>query len=654
MKFLLFRSVGIAALCTSAAAVAQSTHTLAEDAAAFGAREAVVGAGLSPDGSSVLYLTPGPGPKTYAVISNLETGKSKTVVSTDGHPESLQWCNYSGPQRVVCSIVGNVKVVDDLSGFRRLVSMTADGADGKLLGRPMNVHDAYLYSVDAAVLDWRGGQDGKILMQRRYVPTLSETMQDRRDGLGVDLVDTATLKSDVVEPPNEAAQGYMTDGRGHVRLMSIVDYSRGKMQPLVKYMYRTQASRDWKTLVEYQEKEFEPLEIDADVDSLYALKKKDGRFALYRIKLDGTLAETFIAADPKVDIDGVVRIGEGQRVVGYYVAGEKPRTVYFDPEYAALNASLGKVLPNSPIITFVDVTPDSRKMLIYAGSDNDPGRYYIFDRDQKSLNPGMIERPELEGHALAQMTPVTVTARDGAQIPAYLTLPPGKDCEEPAGDRHAPRRSSARDYWDFDWLSQFFAARGYAVIQPEYRGSEGYGEKWLNINGFRNWTTSMADIADSARWLGAQGIADPNRIAIVGWSYGGYAALQSAATYPSLYKGVVAIAPVTDLGTLKKDSSFYGRSEYIENFIGSGPYITQGSPLQNADAIRVPVLLVHGDLDTNVKFHQSQMMFDKLKSRGKDVGFLTYPGLDHQLRDAMVRREFLAKAAELLDRTIGH
>src|SRR5206468_3320649 len=159
---------------------------------------------------------------------------------------------------------------------------------------------------------------------------------------------------------------------------------------------------------------------------VYALRKMDGRFALYRIKLDGTLAETFIAADPKVDIDGVIRVGEGQRVVAYYVAGDKPRTIYFDPEFGALNTSLRKVLPNSPIIHFVDITPDGRKVLIYAGSDNDPGRYYLFDRDRKTLNPGMIERPELEGHALAQMTPVTVTARDGAQIPAYLTLPPGK------------------------------------------------------------------------------------------------------------------------------------------------------------------------------------------------------------------------------------
>ena len=266
----------------------------------------------------------------------------------------------------------------------------------------------------------------------------------------------------------------------------------------------------------------------------------------------------------------------------------------------------------------------------------------------------MVERPELEGHALAEMRPVIVIARDGAQIPAYLTLPPGKDPHNLPAIVMPHGGPSSRDYWDFDWLSQFFAARGYAVIQPEYRGSEGYGDKWLNVNGFRNWATSMADIADTAKWLGAQGFANPDRIAVVGWSYGGYAALQSGATYPTLYKGIVAIAPVTDLATLKTDQSWEFTNRYIENFVGSGPYITQGSPYHNANSIKVPVLLVQGTLDTNVKFHQSQMMYDKLKSRGADVQFLVYPGLDHQLRDATVRAQFLAKAAELLERTIGH
>ena len=173
VKALLFRSVAVAALCYSAAADAQTTHALAEDAAAFGAREAVVGAGLSPDGSSVMYLTPGPGPKTYAVISNLQTGQERNRCQHGRQSrKSLQWCKYSGPQRVVCSIAGNVDVTGHLVGFRRLISMTSDGTDAKLLGKPMRYNDASLNSVDARVLDWRGGRDGKILMERVYNPSV--------------------------------------------------------------------------------------------------------------------------------------------------------------------------------------------------------------------------------------------------------------------------------------------------------------------------------------------------------------------------------------------------------------------------------------------------------------------------------------------------
>ena len=644
----------MAALLAAAPASAQKTHSLAEDAAAFGARDAVVGAGLSPDGRSLLYLTPGPGRKTFAVISNLDTGKSRTIVSTDGKPENMSWCNYSGPGRVVCSIVGNVTIQDSLVGFRRLVSMNDSGTDAKILGRPERSHDASLYSNNAHILDWRGARDGKILMQQAYVPTLTETMQDTREGIGVDLVDTATLKSDRVEAPKEAASGYMTDGRGNVRVMSITDGKRGKETPLRKYLYRTKGSRDWKTLVAYQEEDFEPLEVDADLDSLYALKKKSGRMALYRIKLDGSLAETFIAEAPNVDISGVIRIGEGQRVVAYYYEGEKPQTIYFDPEYQVLNGSLKKVLKNAPIVNFIDTTADVRNLLLYVGSDNDPGRYYVFDKSAKSLTPAMIQRPELEGRKLAVVKPIVITAADGAKVPAYLTLPPGKDPHNLPTIVLPHGGPSARDSWDFDWLSQFLAARGYAVIQPQYRGSAGFGDEWKNKNAFHNWRTAMSDIADSARWLGAQGIANPDRIAIVGWSYGGYAALMSAETYPGLYKSAVAIAPVTDLELLKKDWDFYGRSEYIENYIGSGPNVRQGSPINHVDKIRVPVLLAHGDLDTNVKFHQSQKMYEALKAAGKDVEFMSFPGLDHQLRDSEVRTQMLTRIAELLDKTIGH
>ena len=142
---------------------------------------------------------------------------------------------------------------------------------------------------------------------------------------------------------------------------------------------------------------------------------------------------------------------------------------------------------------------DGRKPLIFAISDTDPGRYYVFDRDAKTLNEAMLARPELEGRTLAQQISVTIPAPDGAQIPAYLTLPPGKQAKGLPAVILPHGGPSARDEWGFDWLPQFLAARGYAVLQPEYRGSAGYRDIWLNVNGFKNWRTSMSDIASSTR-----------------------------------------------------------------------------------------------------------------------------------------------------------
>lgn len=662
MKIGLITGVAVAALLSSGAR-AQNARSLAEDAAAFGAREAVSAARLSPDGTSVMYVTPGPGPKTFSVISNLQTGKSHVVTSADGRPEILRWCNYSAPDRAVCQISALSNQTSKIIGFSRLISMNTDGTDGKLLGQRESFYDWGLRQFDASVLDWNGARDGKVLMQRVYVPeggraAIQSRLARQKEGLGVDIVDTRTLQSRSIEPPRDASSGYMTDGRGNVRLMSTVETSSNgsNLTGRIKYFYRTTDSRDWKTLVEYAEfdEQLRPLAIDGEINALYALKKKDGRRALYTIKLDGSLAERLVAQNPRVDIDGIERIGDGHRVIGYSYSDETSKVEYFDPEFKALAVSLSKALPNLPLINFVDATADGRKILIFAGSDNDPGRFYLFDRDKKSLNEAMLERPQLEGRALAKMKAVTIPAPDGVQIPAYLTLPPGKESAKGLPAVVLPHGGpSARDYWGFNWLTHFLAARGYAVLQPQYRGSAGYGDDWLNDNALRNWRAAMADVATSARWLASQGIADPSRIAIVGWSYGGYAALQSAAIDPQLYKAVVAIAPVTDFAMLKEDAIGFTAAGLIAKEIGSGSHVAEGSPLRRAAEIQAPVLLVHGDLDANVAIRHSQKMEAALRSAGKDVEFLSYKGLDHQLRDSSVRAQFLTKIGQLLERTIG-
>lgn len=632
---------------------------LASDAKAFGARNSVLAPDLSADGSHVIYITPGPGRKSIAVIGDLDLGKFTAATSSDGVPEILRRCHFVSSTRSICGVTGTAKnSVLDLLGFSRLISLNNDGTDAKLLGQTDSFYDAWIRQVDAEVVDWLDGTDNKVLLERVYVPEegkIGTHFVRTKKGLGVDLIDARTLTSNTLESPRDGTSGYMSDGRGHVRLMtSPVVSNAGMLSGRTSYSYRTADSRDWKSLGTYDDDQFRPLAVDAEANQLYALKKKNGRFALYKIRLDGTLSEVLVAQNPTVDIDDVVRFGDGQRVIGYTYVLDKRTTVYFDPEFQGLAAALSKVIPQLPLVSFVDASHDGRKLLIHAGSDSDPGRYYLFDRDKKTLTPAMIDRPDLEGRALASVKVVTIAAPDGVSIPAYLTLPPGKPASRLPAVILPHGGPSARDVWGFDWLAQFLSARGYAVLQPQYRGSAGFGDAWLNENGFRNWRTSIGDITASTKWLAAQGIANPDRTAILGWSYGGYAALQSAATEPELYKAVIAIAPVTDLEMLKADFRDFTVSRLIDKEVGTGPQVSEGSPLRHAAAIRAPVLLVHGDLDTNVKIAHSEKMDAALKSLGKQSELVTFKGLDHQLDDSDARTQMLTKIGELLDRTIGH
>jgi dipeptidyl aminopeptidase/acylaminoacyl peptidase len=212
---------------------------------------------------------------------------------------------------------------------------------------------------------------------------------------------------------------------------------------------------------------------------------------------------------------------------------------------------------------------------------------------------------------------------------------------------------SARDYWGFDWLSQFYASRGYAVLQPNFRGSTGYGDEFFKQNGFRSWPTAIGDVLDAGKWLVAQGIASADKLAVVGWSYGGYAALQSAVVDPGLFKAVIAVAPVTDLPELKEEHRQWSDFLVVSRQIGEGPHVREGSPALNAAKIKVPVLLFHGELDRNVLIRQSREMNDHLASAGVPHELVTWPDLDHQLEDSAVRAEMLRKSDAFLRKTMG-
>ncbi|HEX9963538.1 MAG TPA: S9 family peptidase [Allosphingosinicella sp.] len=631
----------------------------ADPPAAFGAREHVLDVALSPSGRKLAFISPGPGQSNFLYTVEIGTdAEPREALMADGKPQRLHGCGWVSEERLVCTlymVIDSPETKQPL-GATRLISVNSDGTGLKLLSRRSRDHDLYVAFGGGDVIDWLPGTDGAILMGRQYVPEVrvGTNVLDNRQGYGVDRIDTASLSTKPVEPARRDASDYISDGRGNVRIMAVREvagatgYSSGK----VGYHYRTKGSREWKPLGDFDnlaDQGFLPMAVDPDLDVVYGFKKgQGGRWALYSVALDASKTEKLVFAHPQVDVDGTVRIGRAHRVVGATYATEKREAVYFDPPLAALGRSLSKALPGLPLIRFLDSSADEGKLLLWAGSDTDAGRYYLFDKSTKKLGQLLVSRPQLENLPLAAMKPVRFKAADGTEVPAYLTLPPGSSGKNLPALVMPHGGPSSRDEWGFDWLAQFFANRGYAVLQPNYRGSAGYGDSWYQKNGFQSWRAAIGDVNDAGRWLVAQGIADASKLGIFGWSYGGYAALQSGVVDPTLFKAVVAVAPVTDLGTLVRDSASFTNYRLVRNFVGTGPHLREGSPAQNAAKIKAPVLLFHGDMDLNVGINQSRMMQDKLKSSGARSELVVYNGLDHQLEDNQARADMLRRSDAFL------
>jgi len=632
-------------------------------AAKFGAREGIEAVSLSPDGNLLALVVPdGDGQKL--LIYNFVTGGALRPILANPHPnEHLFGCRWPTFDRLFCSVVVHSDDNGTLITFTRLIALDADGRNLAVVTPRVSSRSMYFGSFGGGVIDWNGANPGQVLLTREYVPEVGTDTRnaESREGLGVDSVNVATLVHSVVESPRASAMQYITDGLGHVRILAVAKTSNtGYSTGVRNYSYRKAGDRGWNALgtVDASDgstvKGFVPVAVDPALDVVFGFDvADDGHTGLYSIKLDGSKAKSLVLGRQDVDVDRVISIGRQHRVVGASYATDRRMVEYFDPALTKLGVALGKALPNAPQIGFVDASTDENRLLIVASSDTDPGVLYRLDRADHKLERVLPFRPELEGMALAPMTPISFPARDGTMIPGYLTLPPkGPRTGLPAlvMPHGGP---SARDEWGFDWLVQFFAARGFAVLQPNFRGSSGYGADWFKNNGFQSWPIAIGDVDDAGRWLVAQKIADPAHLAIFGWSYGGYAALQSGVTEPGLFKAVVAVAPVTDLPLLRDEERRYTNGALAERQIGHGDQVVPGSPALNAGRMAVPVLLFHGDQDLNVDIEQSREMASKLRRAGKSVDYVEFRGLDHQLDSKAARTTLLSRSDAFLRAAMG-
>ncbi|CAM3138097.1 S9 family peptidase [Asticcacaulis taihuensis] len=350
----------------------------------------------------------------------------------------------------------------------------------------------------------------------------------------------------------------------------------------------------------------------------------------YDIAAQKFSAEPLFASD-KYDIDGVgFAIDRANRKTEIFaVAVEGPATTisYLDPKWAAVQKSIEASFPGKNVN--LTINRDTYQMAVVEVEAPDlPPQYYLY-KDGK-LQPLGGAKPWIDPKTLGKAEFVTYKARDGLDIPAFITYPPGWTADQgPVPLIVMPHGGPwARDHfgWDPAGWPQFFATRGIAVIQPQYRGSEGWGDKLWKA-GDKEWGQKMSDDNDdAAAYLVSKGVADPKRMAIMGYSYGGFAAIAASVRPNSPYKCAIAGAGVS---SLQRIGNLWGDS-HIQRDI-QGKTVDGMDPLKNVDKANIPILLYHGDHDRQADTEHSRMFYAAMKAAGKDVQYTEIKGMWHTL-----------------------
>jgi dipeptidyl aminopeptidase/acylaminoacyl peptidase len=371
-----------------------------------------------------------------------------------------------------------------------------------------------------------------------------------------------------------------------------------------------------------------------------------------------------VASDPEneVDFGGAVFNDKTEELAATVYVGERQRVYPQTDAFAQAYETLQQKLPDGEI-SFRSSTEDFRTHVVSVERDVNPGATYLFDAESGTVDKLYESRPELPTQHLAKMKPITYEARDGLEIPAYLTLPKGVEAENLPTVIYVHGGPWARDTWGYDARAQFLANRGYAVLQSNFRGSSGYGQSFLHAGDKEFGTGAMQhDITDGVKYLIEEGIADPDRVGIFGGSYGGYATLAGVTFTPDLYAaGVPYVAP-SNLITLIESFPAYWQP-YLEgtwyervgnpNNKEDRKRLKRQSPLFHAEQIKAPLLVVHGANDPRVKQQESDQIVATLNRQGHSVEYIVAPDEGHGFSNEDNRLAFSAAMEEFLAEHLG-
>lgn len=622
------------AIATGGIGAAQEARPQDIPIEAFARLPAISQVRISPDGTHLAYLMPVEG-RNALIIHPLG---GQPVLIPHREDFDFNWFRWATDTRIVLSVYFAGRRITTDTIETRLIAIDRDGKNPELIIRPAKrelsssrLSNEYLPppQIQDQVVDWLRDDPDHILV------TIDEDHDGESEIRRVNIRDGSYRN---IREDRRGVQNWLLDNQGEIRLGWGYDGSRF----LISIKMPDGAWIDANT-TGWSKDGHEPVSFDTDPRFLFVRGPNEhGLAALKRVDLDsGAIVETVFSSD-RADVGGVVGDPLTGRPVGVAWNEDGPARWYFDAEMRSLQASIDKVLPDTANI-ISGMSENRRKIVVESSSDVDAGVFYLWDRDAGTISEIGVVMPGLPPELMSPTRRAVYRARDGLEIEGWLTLPVSAPQARnlptvllPHGGPHA------RTVKDFDWLRQFLASRGLAVFEPNFRGSTGRG-KAFEAAGQREWGGKMQDdLTDAAEWLIEQGIADAERLCIVGGSYGGYAAAMAAVKTPDLFACAVGFNGVYDLPALiLSDKDYIGGTAWTRSMGLGEENAKTVSPRHRASEIGIPMLLVHARDDVRVDFRQARDFARALEKSGKEVRLVELERGGHTLDDATARQTLL-------------
>ena len=468
------------------------------------------------------------------------------------------------------------------------------------------------------------------------------------DAFRVNVTD-GTMKLIAENPGN--ISGWMTDHDGNLRVAITSDGVNTSL------LYRDSESELFKTILTTDFKvRVDPLFFTFDNKNLYVASNRNrDKSAIYTFDITETQEKELIFENDQVDVSGLMYSKKRKVLTGVSYTVAKREIFFFDDWRKDIQNKLERKFPGYEV-GITSFSKDEKNAVVVTYSDKSRGTYYSYDVEKNELNELAKISPWLNEDHMAEMKPITYTSRDGLTIPGYLTLPVGSGGKNLPFVVHPHGGPWARDSWGYNSEVQFLANRGYAIFQMNFRGSTGYGRKFWESS-FKQWGKTMQDdITDGVNWLIDQGIADPDRIAIYGASYGGYATLAGLAFTPDLYTCGVDYVGVSSLFTFMESmppywelyrSMMYEMVGHPEN---DKEMLTSASPLLHVENIKVPLFIAQGANDPRVKKTESDQIVEALKARGIEVPYMVKDNEGHGFYNEENQFDFYREMEKFLEK----